>query len=134
MNKARFSLIVSAGIAALAHPASAATQQTQIVPSGLLYLAILLTCGILCFTLTQTGSTAFWANCLAFLTSALAFGASLAFGEAHELLIKDTTVLSTIAYTNIGVSVFCMGLLIFTLIMLFFNAFRLWHDSTEEVM
>lgn len=133
MNKARF-LIVSACIAALAHPASAATQQTQIIPAELLYLAIFLTCGILCFTLTQTGSIAFWSNCLAFFTSALAFGASLAFGTAHEIIVNNTAVLSTIAYTNIGVSVFCVGLLVFSLILLFFNSFRLWHDSANEVM
>ena len=134
MNKARFFLIVSAFVAALAHPASAATQQTQLIPAELLYLAIFLSCGILCFTLTQTGSTAFWANCLAFLTSALAFGSSLAFGAAHEIIVNDTAEVFAIAYTNIGVSVFCLGLLVFSLILLFFNSFRLWHDSAEEVM
>lgn len=133
MNKTRFLLIVSAS-AALAHPASAATLQTQILPAELLYIAILLTCGILCFSLTQSGSIAFWSNCLAFITSALAFGASLAFGTAREIIINNTAVLSTIAYTNIGVSVFCLGLLVFSLILLFFNSFRLWHESTEEVM
>lgn len=134
MNKARFFLIVSACTAALAHPASAATQQTQLIPAELLYLAIFLSCGILCFTLTQTGSTAFWSNCLAFLTSALAFGSSLAFGAAHEIIVNDTAEVFAIAYTNIGVSVFCLGLLVFSLILLFFNSFRLWHDSAEEVM
>lgn len=134
MNKARFFLIVSACTAALAHPASAATQQTQLIPAELLYLAIFLSCGILCFTLTQTGSTAFWANCLAFLTSALAFGSSLAFGAAHEIIVNDTAEVFAIAYTNIGVSVFCLGLLVFSLILLFFNSFRLWHDSADEVM
>lgn len=134
MNKARFFLIVSAFVAALAHPASAATQQTQLIPAELLYLAIFLSCGILCFTLTQTGSTAFWSNCLAFLTSALAFGSSLAFGAAHEIIVNDTAEVFAIAYTNIGVSVFCLGLLVFSLILLFFNSFRLWHDSAEEVM
>ena len=134
MNKARFFLIVSAFVAALAHPASAATQQTQLIPAELLYLAIFLSCGILCFTLTQTGSTAFWSNCLAFLTSALAFGSSLAFGAAHEIIVNDTAEVFAIAYTNIGVSVFCLGLLVFSLILLLFNSFRLWHDSAEEVM
>lgn len=134
MNKARFFLIVSACTAALAHPASAATQQTQLIPAELLYLAIFLSCGILCFTLTQTGSTAFWANCLAFLTSALAFGSSLAFGAAHEIIVNDTAEVFAIAYTNIGVSVFCLGLLVFSLILLFFNSFRLWHDSADGVM
>lgn len=134
MNKARFFLIVSAFVAALAHPASAATQQTQLIPAELLYLAIFLSCGILCFTLTQTGSTAFWSNCLAFLTSALAFGSSLAFGAAHEIIVNDTAEVFAIAYTNIGVSVFCLGLLVFSLILLFFNSFRLWHDSADEVM
>lgn len=134
MNKARFFLIVSACTAALAHPASAATQQTQLIPAELLYLAIFLSCGILCFTLTQTGSTAFWSNCLAFLTSALAFGSSLAFGAAHEIIVNDTAEVFAIAYTNIGVSVFCLGLLVFSLILLFFNSFRLWHDSADEVM
>lgn len=134
MNKARFFLIVSACTAALAHPASAATQQTQLIPAELLYLAIFLSCGILCFSLTQTGSTAFWSNCLAFLTSALAFGSSLAFGAAHEIIVNDNAEVFAIAYTNIGVSVFCLGLLVFSLIMLFFNGFQLWHDSAEEVM
>lgn len=135
--------LVLIGLIALAVPASASpidtqsvTIQTPLVPIELFIISIALTIGLICFAITRKDHSAIWISVLAVLSGAFTLGCSFAFGRASTTMDAAGTMATTTltAITNVGCTLFSIGLLIFAIIILAASVFTVWQDESRRVM
>lgn len=131
--------LVLIGFSALAVPASAApidtssvTIQTPLVPIELFIISIALTIGLICFAITRKDHSAIWISVLSVLSGAFTLGCSFAFGQAVTTINGTAAITTLTAITNIGCTLFSLGLLIFAVIMLLVSIFTVWQAEANN--
>lgn len=131
--------LVLIGFIALAGAASASpidtqsvTIQTPLVPVEVFIISMALTIGLICFAITRKDHSAIWMSVLSVLCAAFTLGCSFAFGKANTTMDGSTATTTLTAITNVGCTLFSVGLLVFALIMLVAAIFNIWHAEAEN--
>lgn len=110
------------------------TIQTPLIPVELYIISIALTIGLICFAITRKDHSAIWISVLAVLSGAFTLGCSFAFGRADTSIIDGTATTTLLAITNVGCTLFSVGLFIFAIIMLAASIFSVWQEESKKVM
>lgn len=138
--------LVFIGLAALTHPVSAAdlnthsvTIQTPLVPIELYIVSIIATIGLICFAITRKDHSAIWISALSVFSGAFCLGCSFAYGRAATVIdtavFSNSTAITTLtAITNVGCTLFSVGLFIFAVIMLLAAVLTTWQEESKKVM
>lgn len=135
--------LVFIGLAALTHPVSAAdlntqsvTIQTPLVPIELYIVSIIATIGLICFAITRKDHSAIWISVLSVFSGAFCLGCSFCYGRAATVIdtANSTAATTLTAITNVGCTLFSVGLLIFAVIMLLAAVLTTWQEESKKVM
>lgn len=135
--------LVFIGLTALTHPVSAAdlntqsvTIQTPLVPIELYIVSIIATIGLICFAITRKDHSAIWISALSVFSGAFCLGCSFAYGRAATVIdtANSTAITTLTAITNVGCTLFSVGLFIFAVIMLLAAVLTTWQEESKKVM